>query len=223
MPSFINATSLDLTSSGDKNIPIPSGTSVGDRLLVQVSGRNHTVNTLPSDWVQIESKVTTTDATQTVITGIYNGSTPVANISIPGSGREANLIVLTFSDADTVDVSNQFGESSAGTTHITNPITPSDDGAMVVALFTGDANIIVGEVDAPFTERVDYEYWGHNYAATYAQGTAASISSTMTSSESQAAVCMILALLPAGGGGSLLNRGVKQLTGGMHASTGGMT
>ncbi|MFZ5424171.1 MAG: DUF2341 domain-containing protein [Patescibacteria group bacterium] len=215
-PAYVNSTQSDITASGNKNIPIPSGTSVGDRLIVNVSGNGDglgsylTLNSVPTGWTQIGSTQTYDGASysvgQIVLTGIYDGTTPTMNVSIPND-PDANLIVGAYSNADKVDTYIQNIQTTASTVHTTTAITPNvGGGALLVAMWSGGANIITGTAtDGSFTERHDYEYWGHNFLSTYYQSTAAAVQAQMTDDTGEETAYTVMSIYPAGTASSALS------------------
>jgi len=200
MPTYIAEAHANITVDGDNNVPVPSGSQSGDRFVVNVSSFEHVVNSIPAGWTTLvpghgaDGGASHTRTKQTVFSGIYDGSTPVFNVT-QGASRDANVSTVACRDASTVDQTDSSENATSTTIHTTPSLTPSANEALILCLWGGGALVVTGTPTSPLVEAVDYEYWGWNYVGYYSQSTAAAFSGEVTSTSGQGDAAAIVVLL----------------------------
>lgn len=199
--TYVNFAFEQITVDQTANIPIPTGASSGDILLIKFTGSGHVITSAPAGSTKIGSTLTQTNVTQNVYWVEYTGSSISYTIDVLGTPN-ANIEVTAYTGVDTTSpIDGAQQDTSQGTQTTNHPnipsITPTVNGCAIAFLMSGEplgAN--TGTTSAPFTERNDTEYWGLCYTATYDQTTAAQVTPTLTTTQSQYGAYTVVALAP---------------------------
>ena len=208
--AYVSGGNLGEGQSGGstKTVAAPSGIVAGNLLVMIFFGHNvTTISTRPSGWSNAITQDQGSDGTLIVeykvaVAGDVGATSYTWELSAGAGGMSAMVQYSGVDETAPIHVSNSTSTSS-GTSHTTPTITPTVDGCMILSVFGFDGpagNTWSGGGD---TERVDYAGNFTVSASLYEslQSTAASVSKTGTSTNSDTAAVAIIALEPAGGGG----------------------
>lgn len=190
MPSFRSVSTLDIASTavnGAQAINTPAGAASGDILLFMVECDPACSITPPGSAVQLGSTQNGDDpysavdhqqrcyqATHDGVAGSYS----FTFASDPGD-QGANIACAAIQNAGGTGAVSQLINDTIGIQNVSGPAITAASTSVVVALFNGRANTMTCVWDAPFTERLDSEYWGYRGIAD-APGTGSSMNATGT-------------------------------------------
>lgn len=217
-PTFRAMTSDGLDDNTSPTISAPAGLSDGDLILVAIATSSTTdVANVPDGWSQVGSTQDSggTDSSLMVFQKIASseGASWTFTNLMTTARWGAYGCVAYYNVDGSVPLDGVAPVTSAGSyggTHTTGSITPTTDGAMVVALFGAepDSSSQAGTPDSSpaATERVDEcnGTTGFVYIEDYVQATAASINLSVGLSTADTTAEMILALRPGDPAGSAL-------------------
>lgn len=216
--AFRAATSGGYTAVNDLTITAPAGLADGDLILVFVTSISaHEIANVPDGWEQVGSrqddgtdssnslfrKIASSEGANWTFTDIYSATETGVWACVAYSG------VDNTTPLDVAVVQGAVGGTvTAGDPHTAGPITPTSNGAMIVAVYGVDALAAINGTpdDNPAaTERVDHDGgdpYSFAFIQDYSQATAAEVSLDMILNVNDTSAWFIVALRPAAAGGA---------------------